>query len=109
MKSILIFTLLVIGTVANAQFKTADNINYIVLLNDEISAEDKKFCQVEICRLAEASGTGECEIVFNISTTTILAANLSSRAADLVSQMGCVSSIRPDEAVQAQPSIGKSN
>jgi hypothetical protein len=99
-----ILTGLISTSAIGSTVHTADNLNYIIVLKDNVSVDD---CAVEVCNIAKANGNGSCKILG--TTLGILGANLTTYAADQVSQNRCVEAVEVEGTKEARPRVGRSN
>lgn len=99
------FSLLSISTFA-ADFRTQDNTDYAVVLNDGLTNNQIKICVNEICKLSKEYGNGTCSYMSTIGVTM---ANLTFSAAEQVSKMKCVLSVEITQEMEHLPRVGRSN
>lgn len=94
---------------AGGDFRTQDNVDYLITLRDGLSERSAQTCVDQICAHARAQGSGRCQLVFDLPPARILGANLVNIAAEQVSRLACVEAIEFDREMEAKPSVGRSN
>ncbi len=85
------------------EFKTTDNLTYLVTTKDTHNFEK---CQKAICKISNVHGSGECEVLSSIG---IVVVNLSSVGFEKVSNLKCVLAVEEDGVVHANPRLGRGN
>lgn len=85
------------------EFRTQDNMNYNILLKENLTVAQVQLCTKQICELSIIQGNGTCVALTFIGVVT---ANLTNYAAQRILKMACVATIELDGSVHANPSIG---
>lgn len=112
MKTITALAIMLVSASTFAQeliFRTADNVSYLIQLQENLPTEQKQSCIQDICKLSAESGNGYCRIVYDFGRTTIVVANLRTPGALAVGKMSCVKTTAFEYEVHGKPSVGKSN
>lgn len=104
MKPFFAMILMFVSLSAQAQFRTQDNVDYLVTIKNAAGAEA---CARAICAISRENGTGECRVI--APSIGVLLANLTTRGADLVLRLKCVRAVELNGVVHAQPRIGRMN
>lgn len=86
-----------------SEFKTADNLTYLVTTKDTYDFDK---CQKAICKISNVHGNGDCEVLSSIG---IVVANLSSVGVEKVANLKCVLAVDEDGEVNAFPRLGRGN
>lgn len=90
-----IVTALSIAASAQVQeFRTADNINYNIVVK---TGFDTKACAQDIMEIATDRGTGEFKV---LSAIGVVIANMDTIAAEEVSKLDCVQAMEAEQTVQ---------
>jgi hypothetical protein len=99
----LIFSLFTLTFAHADEFKTQDNIVYLIVVDQSASFKN---CVKSIKRISKQHGSGEVEA---LETIGIVNANLSSYGLDIVKELECVLSVEPEGEVEANPRLGRNN
>src|SRR5262245_27610354 len=104
MKFVLLALVSMLSIQASAlDFRTQDNVNYVVGMFGFLTEKEKNTCFKYICRYAQKQGDGTCKWV--VKEMNIMVLNLTSLGADKVKTMKCVEYVEEELTAYPNPRV----